>query len=225
MNKRVFFSEDYCSFFKELAANNNKDWFDQNRKRYENAVKEPFKQFVVYLIEEFTKIDSAFSELEAKDCIFRINRDIRFSVDKTPYKLFSSAVISPGGKKSRSLRGVYIEFTPEHIRVYGGVYEADRDEIHDIRSYISSNLKEFNSLVQAPSFKNLFGEIRGNKNKVLSSDFRQSAIEQPLLFNKQWYYFAEFSPDFIITADLIDVVLNCYRAALPLSTFLLSALK
>jgi hypothetical protein len=86
-------------------------------------------------------------------------------------------------------------------------------------------LKEFNSLVQAPSFKNLFGEISGNKNKVLSSDFRQSAIEQPLLFNKQWYYFAEFSPDFIITADLIDVVLNCYRAALPLSTFLLSALK
>jgi uncharacterized protein (TIGR02453 family) len=121
MSQKVFFTEDYRRFFMELAANNHKDWFDVNRKRYELSVKEPFQKFVQHLIVEFIKLDPSFSDLTPKDCIFRINRDIRFSPDKTPYKLYCSAVISPGGKKSRSLSGVYVELTPEHIRVYGGV--------------------------------------------------------------------------------------------------------
>ena len=225
MSQQVFFTEDYCRFFMDLAANNHKDWFDLNRRRYENSVKEPFKKFVQHLIDELTKLDPAFADLEAKDCIFRINRDIRFSADKTPYKLYTSAVISPGGKKSRSLSGVYVELTPEHVRIYGGVYELDKDEVYDIRTHIASNLKEFNSLIEAQAFKKLFGEIRGEKNKMLPSEFKQAAMDQPLLFNKQWYYFADFDPSIIVSPGLNDVVLDCYKTALPVSSFLLNSLK
>jgi len=225
MSEQLFFTEDYCQFFIELAANNHKDWFDLNRKRYEKSVKEPFKEFVQHLIVEFAKMDSAFSDLEAKDCIFRINRDIRFSADKTPYKLYSSAVISSGGKKSRSLSGVYIELTPEHVRVYGGVYEPDKEEIFEIRNHIASNLKEFNSLVEASDFKQLFGEIRGAKNKILPPEFKHAAAQEPLLFNKQWYYFTQFDPSLIVTKGLDQAVINCYKTALPVSSFLLKSLN
>ncbi|MEY4603743.1 MAG: hypothetical protein RIT43_1035 [Bacteroidota bacterium] len=225
LKDRIFFTQDFVDFFKELAANNHKEWFDVHRKRYENTVKEPFKDFVQHLIVEFAKTNSEFSDLEAKDCIFRINRDIRFSADKTPYKLYTSAVISPGGKKSRSLSGVYVELTPEHVRVYGGVYEPDKDEVYDIRSHIASNPDEFSSLTQVSEFKKLFGEIRGEKNKILPPEFKQAAVKQPLIFNKQWYFFAEFTPDHIALPGLDQLVISCYKTALPVSSFLLKSIN
>jgi hypothetical protein len=125
----TFFEPDFLQFFKDLAPNNNKDWFDVNRKRYEEIVKIPFKKFVQHVISEMAKKDSAFKSLEAKDCIFRINRDVRFSKEKQPYKLMVSAVISPKGKKDKAINGVYFELTPEHVRVYGGVYEIEKDDL------------------------------------------------------------------------------------------------
>ena len=82
-----YFSPDYLDFFIELAANNHKDWFDLNRKRYEASVKKPFAQFTQALIDRIAVTNPSFQHVLAKDCIFRINRDIRFSADKTPYKL------------------------------------------------------------------------------------------------------------------------------------------
>ena len=102
-----YFTQDYLDFFKELAANNHKEWFDENRKRYEKSVKDPFKKFVEALIAETHKFDPSVN-IEAKDAIFRINRDIRFSKDKTPYKLDRSAIISSGGRKDHSIPGFYI---------------------------------------------------------------------------------------------------------------------
>ena len=95
-----YFIPDFIEFFKELAANNNKDWFDINRKRYTDVIKEPFKKFVLDLIVEVGKVNPKIKDIEPKDCIFRINRDIRFSKDKTPYKMNVSALIAPGGKRT-----------------------------------------------------------------------------------------------------------------------------
>jgi uncharacterized protein (TIGR02453 family) len=124
-----FFNPDFIDFFKELAANNHKDWFDLNRKRYEQSVKKPFAAFTQYMIDVIAKENSDFNDLLAKDCIFRINRDIRFSNDKTPYKTMSSAVIATGVKKSTAINGIYFEFSAEHVRVYGGIYEINKEEI------------------------------------------------------------------------------------------------
>ena len=96
------FTKDYLDFFIELAGNNNKDWFDINRKRYEQSVKKPFYAFVQRLIDHFALSYPAFKELTASECVFRINRDIRFSKDKSPYKMMCSAVIAPNGKKIES---------------------------------------------------------------------------------------------------------------------------
>lgn len=81
-----YFTQEYIDFFKYLSNNNHKEWFHDNIKRYENNIKKPFLNFVTSLIEEVSKIDDEVN-LDAKKCISRINRDIRFSKDKTPYNL------------------------------------------------------------------------------------------------------------------------------------------
>lgn len=213
------FTPDFLNFFIELAPNNNKDWFDQNRSRYEKNVKEPFKYFVQQLITEFSKMDPKFKETEPKDCIFRINRDIRFSKDKSPYKLQVSAVISPEGKKSRAIDGIYIELTPEHVRVYGGVYEVDKDDLQSIRKGIAKNLNEFRKLISNQDFRKVFGELRGEKNKVLPKELKNAGEQEPLMYNKQWYFFIEFDPEIILEQDLIKRVIEVYKVARPVEQF------
>ena len=219
------FSPEFHQFFIDLAPNNNKDWFDSNRSRYEKFVKDPFKLFVQQLINAFAEVDPKFKEVEPKDCIFRINRDIRFSKDKTPYKIQMSAVISPGGRKSRALDGVYIELTPEHVRVYGGIYEVDRDDLMRIRLGIADNLKEFRGLIGDTLFIETFGELRGDKNKVLPKELKGIAADEPFLFNKQWYFFTEFEPEVILEDKLVDRVVDVYKTARPIENFFNRFLK
>lgn len=213
------FKKDFLQFFMELAANNNKDWFDVNRGRYEENVREPFKKFVQHIISKIAEKDSSFADLEAKDCIFRINRDIRFSKDKTPYKLNVSAVVASGGKKSKAINGVYFEFSPEHVRAYGGIYEIEKDELYDVREGIANNLNEFKKLYLDPNFKKVFGSILGEKNKVLPNEFKEAAAKEELMFNKQWYFYAEFEPELVLSDTLEETILTCYNAGRPLEAF------
>ena len=214
-----FFSKEFLLFFIDLASNNRKDWFDANRTLYEQFVKKPFENFVQHMIHLFAKTDSSFSDLQAKDCIFRINRDIRFSKDKTPYKTMCSAVLAPFGKKSKSINGIYFELSPEHIRVYGGIYEIDKEDLNLLRSYISHSLKEFQKLYSNPDFVAMFDEIKGEKNKILPAHLRPSAEKESLLFNKQWYFFTEFSSEWILNSNVDKKLLECYLIGKPIEDY------
>jgi uncharacterized protein (TIGR02453 family) len=215
----AFFTKDYLDFFIELAPNNTKDWFDANRKRYEQSVKKPFADFVQHLIVSFEKHDPRLKDLEASACIFRINRDIRFAKDKSPYKLFCSAVVAPNGKKSEAVNGIYFELGPEALRVYGGIYEIDKDNLLLIREGIASQPKQFRKLLDDAEFKAVFGEIRGEKNKLLPADLKEAGAQEPLLFNKQWYYMAEYPASEVLSGDLDRLLERCYLAGKPLEDF------
>jgi uncharacterized protein (TIGR02453 family) len=219
LNAMAFFTADYLQFFIDLAPNNNKEWFDQNRTRYEKSVKEPFKRFVEHLIGKIAKQDVAFKDLEAKDCIFRINRDIRFSADKTPYKMYVGAVVAPEGKKSKAVNGVYFEFGPEHMRVYGGVYEIDKEDLMTVREGIAASPEKFRKVYTDPKFTSVFGEILGEKNKVLPKELKEAAEMEPLIYNKQWYFYAQFDPETILKEDLDSIVLECFEAGKPVENF------
>lgn len=221
----MFFKQDFLDFFIELAPNNHKDWFDANRKRYENFVKDPFKDFVTHLIQKLAANNPQFKELEAKDCIFRINRDIRFSKDKQPYKLQVSAVVAPEGKKSKAVNGVYFELGPEKMRVYGGVYEIDKDDLLTVREGIAANPEKFKKAYQNPVFKKTFGDIRGEKNKIIPKELKEAAEKEPLIFNKQWYFFAEYEPEMILSDKLDQIILDCYDAGRPVELFFNELIK
>lgn len=218
-----YFKQEYLDFFKELAANNHKEWFDANRKRYEQFVKSPFNVFVSDLIKEVQKLDAKV-QVEPKHCITRINRDIRFSKDKTPYKLHMSAIISAGGKKDKSYPGMYIEASPEHFRIYGGAYELTPAQTTDLRHAIASDLKLFKTLMNDSEFISAFGKVRGEQAKRLPPEFKAAAEKEPLLFNKNMYHFASLPADIILSKHLMDEVMRHYRAALPLQRFLEKAL-
>jgi uncharacterized protein (TIGR02453 family) len=220
----IYFTKDYLQFFKELAANNHKKWFDENRKRYEATVREPFKLFIKDVITEVQKIDSEV-QVETKDAIFRINRDIRFSKDKTPYKLFNSAIISKTGRKDKSYPGMYLELNPEQLAVFGGIYNPDKEQVNEIRNHIATHIDYFEKLLNSPIFLESFGAVKGNKNKRIPKEFQEIAQKQPLLYNKQWYYESSFPPKTILQDNLLEIVMEQYKIARPLQKFIIEALK
>lgn len=221
----AFFQQEFLDFFIELAPNNNKDWFDINRKRYEDFVKEPFKKFVTHIISKIAENDSSFKAVEAKDCIFRINRDVRFSKDKIPYKMMVSAVVAPNGKKSKAVNGVYFELGPEHLRIYGGVYEIDKEDLLTVREAIAKDIPKFQKAYSNSEFKKVFGELRGDKNKIIPKELKEAANIEPLIYNKQWYFYTEFKPETILQENLDEIILNCYKAGRPVEEYFNELIK
>jgi len=213
-------SNDFLMFFMDLAANNNRDWFHANKKRYENSVKKPFILFVDALIEELKKVEPSIQST-AKTSIFRIYRDIRFSKDKTPYKLHASALISTTSKKDYSNpRGLYLEINPEAIRVYGGFYQTDKTQLINIRRAIASQPEKFEALITEKSFVKKFGTIQGEQHKRIPKEFKEAHAIQPLIANKQFYFFTEIDSDFIDSDDLIKKIIANYKVSLPIAEFL-----
>jgi len=105
------------------------------------------------------------------------------------------------------------------VRFYSGVYEIEKDDLYAVRAGITSNLKEFNSLLNDPEFKKIFGDIRGEKNKIIHPDFRESANEQALIFNKQWYFYVEYPVELLFEKQLLDKLLHAYQVSRPLEQF------
>jgi uncharacterized protein (TIGR02453 family) len=201
-----YFNESYNLFFKELAANNNRDWYHENKSRYEKEVKKPFEAFVADLIIEMSKYEPEMKHLQAKDAIFRIFRDTRFSKDKTPYKLFSSAVLSPLGKKDMEMLGTYRQCGVGEIWIGGGSYMPNKDQIEKIRTAMIQSSETVENLQSDKEFVKYFGELRGEKNKRLLKPFSDWMDKMPLISNKQFYYMAEYIDDesLISRDDILD---------------------
>jgi uncharacterized protein (TIGR02453 family) len=107
-------------FLKDLKTNNNREWFQANKDRYDRAKRE-FESFINDLIPMIRTIDPLVDMVTAKDCVFRIYRDVRFSHDKAPYKPNMGAYIARGGKKSE-MAGYYVHFEPGESMLAGGFY-------------------------------------------------------------------------------------------------------
>lgn len=194
-------TKNYISFFKDLAANNNRDWFIANKKRYEKDVKQPFTALVQEVIEKMQIIDPEI-KVEPKECIFRINRDIRFSKDKTPYKLHMSAGVSRSGKKDNSSPGIYWQLGPEQLDIAGGVYEPDKELLNKIRGAIVADPKGIMNALNNKKFKETFGDIGGDdKYKILPKPYKELAPDLPVLYNKSFHYWATYSGAKHITQD------------------------
>lgn len=215
----AYFEPDFINFFKELAANNHKDWFDDNRDRYLKVVKEPFKAYVSDVIAAIRAEDPKLS-IEPSEAIFRINRDVRFAKEKIPYKNHVSAIISKNGKKDKAYPGLYIQFDAEKARFYGGAYQLNPQQTAAMRYAIAENLTVFEKLLHAPAFKEAYGTVQGEKAKRIPKDLQAKAEEQPLLFNKSLYYFAELPPETVLQENLLETTMHYYEVGRPVMQFL-----
>lgn len=219
----AWFTKEYESFFRELKDNNNKEWFDKNKKRFETHVKKPFEKFIADMIDRMRELDPE-CRIEPKDAIFRIYKDVRFSKDKTPYKTQMSAIISRAGRKDHSAPGMYLEIGDKHIRIYGGVYMPEKEQLQAIRQEILYNMEEFDKVISHKDFKKHFETIRGEKNKRLEPQFAEVEKKQPLIANKQFYFYSDLDPKLLTSDKLVDEFFRLYNVGRPVQEFLLAAL-
>jgi len=219
-----YFNEEFIIFFQNLEKNNNKEWFDVNRTIYEKFVKKPFTNFIHDIIQQLSEIDEPIP-YEAKQLIFRINRDIRFSQDKTPYKTHSSALVSPMGRKNMYYPGMYIEASHVNLKIYGGSYQLDKNQLYTLRKYLCDYPQDFEKALDDSDFKKTYGSIHGEKNKVLPSEFKACAESQPIIYNKNIYYFKKFDPYEILNDNLMDTVIKTFMAGASIRNLLKMALS
>ena len=219
----AYFTEDFSQFFMDLAGNNNTEWFHANKQRYEKSVKEPFQVFIGKVIEEISKLDPEY-QINPKECVFRLHRDVRFSKDKSSYKLFSSAAITKNGRKDKSLPGVYIRLSPENITIMGRCYQPSILQLRKIRNAISADPKAFRALIENEDFKEKFGTIKGDVNKRIPKEFQEAFKVEPLIANKQFYYGATLPPETITNKNLAILVMDYWKTMQPLNDFFTEAI-
>lgn len=218
------FSHDTLNFLRELSIHNERDWFSENRKRYETAVKAPFKAFVEEVIGACSEREPIFEGLESKHCIFRINRDTRFSKDKRPYKTHVSAGIAPGGKKSGD-PGLYLHFDAEKLMIGGGAYWVPKDDLYVLREHIAAQPGQFNKLLEDAAFQRTYGTLLGERNVRIPKEFQAAAEVCPFILNKQFYYMAEMPASTILEEDILKTVMAHFDAASSVRHFLRTGLQ
>ena len=164
-------------FLKKLEQNNNKEWFDKNRKVYE-AAKADFEVLVNELHSKISKQEPRMDGQKAKDSIFRIFRDVRFSKDKTPYKAHFSAYFSRAGRKAPDA-GYYFHLQPGKSFFAGGIWMPEGPLLKAIRQEIDYNHDEFNKILSKPAFKKEFKELQGERLKTVPQGYKDDnpAIE------------------------------------------------
>jgi len=211
--------ETSIKFLKQLSKNNNKEWFDLNRKTYE-ICKNQFETVVKSVIDKSILFDSAILNLEAKKCMFRINKDVRFSKDKSPYKTNLGASINPGGKKSM-IPGYYIHIEPNNSFLAGGCYQPAPEMLAAIRQEIDYNCIELKKILSAKDFKTYFKELSPeDKLKTSPKGYDKNHPEIELLQHRHFIAIHHIKDEDVLNKNFSTYVSKVFKAMLPLNLFL-----
>jgi len=207
-------------FLKSLKINNNRDWFISNKSQY-TAAKENFESFVQEVINKLIDFEPIMNGLEVKSCVYRINRDIRFSNDKSPYKTHLGAFIVRGGKKNGDkFSGYYIHIEPGNNMIAGGAYMPPAPWLSAIREKIDEKPAEINNIINSKEFKKFFGKIDGEKLKKAPKGYPSDHPDVELLKYKSYLVMNEAADKEAINDKFFDHVIAVCRAMKPFNDFL-----
>jgi uncharacterized protein (TIGR02453 family) len=213
-------------FLKNLKKNNSKEWFDTNRKQYENA-KQDFIAIVDAVIHQFGKKDTSIAHLQAKNCLFRINRDIRFSKDKSPYKTNMGASFSKDGKKA-VIAGYYLHVEPGNSFVGGGIYMPDADAVKKIRQEVDYCFSDFKKIIKQKKFIEQYGDLDKSADISLTREPKGYEKDNPAidyLKLKSWIAMKSLSDADLTDKNTVKKVMAAFEALQPLVEFLNKALE
>ncbi len=205
-------------FLSELSQNNTKAWFDQNRPAYGSA-RGAFDWLIDLLIDEL-RVSDALQDLSARDCVFRINRDLRFSKDKSPYKTNLGAMIAPGGRKSTRM-GYYVAVEPRgYSMIAGGLYAPSSEQLASFRRAISQDAQEFKDIIGTQTFMDCFRQIQGESLKTAPQGYDKANPEIGLLRLKQITVQRHFSDEEVLAQDYPDRLVGMCREMKPFLGYL-----
>ena len=207
-------------FLLKIKNNNNREWFNKNRKLYEDA-KENFESLVQAIIDRVTDFEPIMKGLEAASCIYRINRDIRFSNDKSPYKAHFGAFIVRGGRKNGDkFAGYYVHIEPGNSMIAGGAYMPPAPWLSAIREKIDEEPEELLRIIKNKDFINYFGKIEGEKLKTAPKGYPSDHPHIDLLKYKSYLVVNEVTDEKVLSQDYFEHIINVARAMKPLNDFL-----
>lgn len=214
-------SKNTLQFLKDLKNNNNRDWFLENKPRYETA-KTEFEGFIDALIAEISKYDNSIGHHTGKECVFRIYRDVRFSKDKSPYKTHLGAHITSAAKKSEihTRAGYYIHIGPGESMLAGGAYLPQGPWIKAIREEIAYNAADLKKIINGKKFKEYFGEIEGEKLKKAPKGYEPDHPEIELLKYKSFLASNKCSDAQVISKDFLQHSAEVFKVLHPFDAFL-----
>ena len=161
------FTPDAINFLEDLKANNTTEWMHANKKRYE-AYKKDYHALIASVLDAMKPLDPSLEPLEVKNCTFRINRDIRFTKDKSPYKT-NMGIWMTTNKTRKNSPGYYIHFEKGKCFIGGGVWCPDADELKKIRREIAFFHDDLEQIVEDATFKKEFGALDIEEGNVLKS--------------------------------------------------------
>lgn len=214
-------SPSTIKFLKDLKKNNNKPWFDKNRNRYEEA-KVDFAKFIQEVVDQHSKKDSSIKNLVAKDCLFRINRDVRFAKDKSPYKSNFGASINKGGKKAMNSGGYYFHLEPGGSFAGGGIWMPMPDELKKVRQEIDYNFADFKKIIGAKKFKSVYADLSKSAEYMLSRVPKGYQPDNPAaeyLRLKSYIAMLKISDKDLVSKDLVKRTVAAFKALQPLIEF------
>ena len=218
-------SKDSLQFLDDLKANNNRDWFLDNKKRYE-VFKKNYHQLVADFLDVMKPLDPSLEMLEVKNCTFRINRDIRFSKDKSPYKDHIGVWLSSGAKgKNRS--GYYVHIARTGSFIAGGFYCPEAEDLKKVRKEIAYFHEDLEEIINNKNFQKEFGDFDRNENNLLKNPPRGYEKDHPaidFLKLKSFETSQKFDIEEVLKEDFVSKMTRKLIVLKPLNDFINRAL-
>ena len=213
-------------FLDDLIANNNTEWMHENKKRYENYKKD-YHHFIASLLAVMKPLDKSLESLEVKNCTFRINRDIRFSKDKSPYKTNMGVWMSQN-KNRKNSPGYYIHYEKGNCFIAGGVWCPEPEELKLIRKEIAFFHEDLEAILNDKQFKKEFDQLDREENNVLKKapkdfDHDHPAIE--FLKLKSFTASSKIDEKIFTHKDFSTLIAQKLIALKPMNDFLSRALE
>lgn len=196
-------------FLKNVAANNNREWFAAHRDQYE-AARTEFDRLVELSIACIGTFDESIRGIEPKDCTYRIYRDTRFTEDKTPYKIYLGAYINACGKKSPHC-GYYLHLEPENCLVAGGSYCLPPKALRALRQAVYDNMDEYRSIVEDPAFNQYFPQVGETFLKTAPKGFPRDYEFIRYLQCKEYTVCCPLPDKFFLNENFMDELEKIYR--------------
>lgn len=215
--------KDTLNFLSELERNNNRDWFNDNKHLYLKA-KDNMENVVNQIISGVSDFDQSVERLEAKNCIFRIYKDTRFSKDKTPYKSNIGASLVEKDPKTLNHAGYYIHIEPGKSFLAGGVYMTEPKNLKVIREKISAEGEDFLKILNKKSFRDNL-ELRGDKLVKVPQGFDKDNPMGDYLKFKQFTVFHSLSDEDVVNENFIYRTVKIFKEIYPFNLFLNEAIS
>lgn len=198
-------------FLNDLKKNNNREWFQENKSRYEASHKE-MVQFAEKLLELMNKTD-VIETASGKKSLFRIYRDVRFSKNKQPYKTNRSGSFRRAGAERRG--GYFFSIEPGNSMIGGGFYGPNKEDLQHLRNQIDIDSNPLRTVLEDKAFKSYYGNLLGEQLKTAPRGFDPDHKDIDLLRFKNFYFMHSFTDDEVIANDFIEKVADGLQRIRP----------